>query len=154
MLSPLEKVVFCRFKNAEKSLHSVESWQGLAFELLCLMHIPQIRQALSIGGVATEVSAWFDKSDRQKETKGSQIDLIIERADRIIHLCEMKFSQGEYRITADYEKKLRDRMELFREKPHSKKSLVHTFVTTFGVANGAHSGIVHSEVLLEDLFKG
>lgn len=118
------------------------------------MHIPQIRQALSIGGVATEVSAWFDKADRQKETKGSQIDLIIERADRIIHLCEMKFSQGEYRITADYEKKLRDRMELFREKIHSKKSLVHTFVTTFGVANGAHSGIVHIEVLLKDLFKG
>lgn len=155
MLSPLEKVVFCRFKNAEKSLHSVESWQGLAFELLCLMHIPQIRQALSIGGVATEVSAWFDKADRQKETKGSQIDLIIERADRIIHLCEMKFSQGEYRITADYEKEKTPRqdVELFREKIHSKKSLVHTFVTTFGVANGAHSGIVHSEVLLEDLFK-
>ena len=133
--------------------HSVESWQGLTFELLCLMHISRIRQALSIGGVATEVSAWFDKADQQKATKGSQIDLIIERADRIIHLCEMKFSQGEYRITAEYEKKLRDRMELFREKTHSKKSLVHTFVTTFGVSNGAHSGIVHSEVLLDDLFK-
>ncbi len=74
------------FRNSEKKWsHSVESWQGLTFELLCLMHIPQIRQALSIGGVATEVSAWFDKADRQKETKGSQIDLIIERADRIIH---------------------------------------------------------------------
>ena len=117
------------------------------------MHIHQIRQALSISGVATEVSAWFDKADQKKSTRGSQIDLIIERADRIIHLCEMKFSQGEYRITADYEKKLRDRMELFREKTHGKKSLVHTFVTTFGVANGAHSGIVHSEVLLDDLFK-
>ena len=132
--------------------HSVEAWQGLTFELLCLMHIPQIRQALGIGGVATEVSAWFDKADRQKATRGSQIDLIIERADRIIHLCEMKFSQGKYRITTEYEKKLRDRMELFREKNRCKKSLVHTFVTTYGVADGLHSSIVHSEVLLDDMF--
>lgn len=132
--------------------HSVESWQGLTFELLCLIHIRQIRQSLSIGGVATEVSAWFDKADRRKASRGSQIDLVIERADRIIHLCEMKFCQGEFRINADYEKKLRDRMELFREKTRNKKSLVHTFVTTFGVANGSHSSIVHSEVLLDDLF--
>ena len=96
--------------------HSVESWQGLTFELLCLMHIRQIRLALNIGGVATEVSAWFDQADKKKAVRGSQIDLIIERADRIIHLCEMKFSQSEYRITADYEEKLRTRMALFKEK--------------------------------------
>ncbi len=145
--------------------HSVESWQGLTFELLCLMHIRQIRQALNIGGVATEVSAWFDKSDKggtrdvdnivgghQKVVHGSQIDLIIERADRIIHLCEMKFSQSEYRITADYEEKLRTRMALFKEKTKNKQTLVHTFVTTFGVANGKHSSLVHSEVTLDGLF--
>lgn len=132
--------------------HSVESWQGLTFELLCLMHIRQIRQALNIGGVATEVSAWFDQADKKKAVRGSQIDLIIERADRIIHLCEMKFSQGEYRITADYEEKLRNRMVLFKEKTKNKMTLVHTFVTTFGVANGKHSSLVHSEVTLDGLF--
>ena len=132
--------------------HSVESWQGLTFELLCLMHIRQIRQALNIGGVATEVSAWFDQADKKKAVRGSQIDLIIERADRIIHLCEMKFSQGEYRITADYEEKLRTRMALFKEKTKNKQTLVHTFVTTFGVANGKHSSLVHSEVILDGLF--
>lgn len=133
--------------------HSVETWQGLTFELLCLMHTRQIRQALNIGGVATEISAWFDKADKQKAQRGSQIDLIIERADRIIHLCEMKFSQGEYRITADYEEKLRNRMTLFREKTKNKHSLVHTFVTTFGVANGKLSSLVHSEVTLDGLFQ-
>ena len=132
--------------------HSVESWQGLTFELLCLMHIRQIRQALNIGGVATEVSAWFDQADKKKAVRGSQIDLIIERADRIIHLCEMKFSQSEYRITADYEEKLRTRMALFKEKTKNKQTLVHTFVTTFGVANGKHSSLVHSEVTLDGLF--
>ncbi len=132
--------------------HSVESWQGLTFELLCLMHIRQILHALDIGGVATEVSAWFDKTDKQNKTRGSQIDLVIERADRIVHLCEMKFCQGEYRISAGYEEHLRNRMELFRERTHNKKSLVNTFVTTFGVAAGIHSGLVHSEVKLDDLF--
>ena len=131
---------------------SVESWQGLTFELLCLMHTRQIRKALNIGGVATEVSAWFDQADKKKALRGSQIDLIIERADRIIHLCEMKFSQGEFRITADYEEKLRNRMMLFKEKTKNKMSLVHTFVTTFGVANGKHSSLVHSEVTLDGLF--
>ena len=132
--------------------HSVESWQGLTFELLCLMHIRQIRQALNIGGVATEVSAWFDQADKKKAIRGSQIDLIIERADRIIHLCEMKFSQSPFRITADYEEKLRNRMALFKEKTKNKQTLVHTFVTTFGVANGKHSSLVHSEVTLDGLF--
>ena len=131
---------------------SVESWQGLSFELLCLMHIRQIRKALNIAGVATEVTAWFDPADKGKAQRGSQIDLIIERADRIIHLCEMKFCQGSFRITADYDKKIRDRTELFREKTANKKSLVHTFVTTYGVADGIHSSLVHSEVKLDDLF--
>ena len=132
--------------------HSVESWLGLTFELLCLMHIRQIRQSLGIGGVATEVSTWFDPADKSKAVKGSQIDLIIERADRIIHLCEMKFSQGEFRITADYEERLRNRMALFKDKIKNKMALVHTFVTTFGVADGKYSSIVHSEVTLDGLF--
>ena len=132
--------------------HSVESWQGLTFELLCLMHIRQIRHQLNIGGVATEVSTWFDQADKKKAVRGSQIDLIIERADRIIHLCEMKFSQGEFRITKDYEDKLRNRMSIFKEKTKNKMTLVHTFVTTYGVANGKYSNIVHSEVTLDGLF--
>ena len=116
------------------------------------MHVRQIRKALNIAGVATEVTAWFDPTDKEKAQRGSQIDLIIERADRIIHLCEMKFCQGSFRITADYDKKVRDRTELFREKTKNKKSLVHTFVTNYGVADGIYSSLVHNEVKLDDLF--
>lgn len=131
---------------------SVESWQGLTFELLCLMHIDQIRSALGIAGVSTDVAAWYDTADRSKAHRGSQIDLIIERADRIIHLCEMKFSQDKYRLNADYVMKLRERMGLFRDKTGTRKALVHTFVTTFGLSNANSSSLVHSEVLLDDLF--
>ena len=132
---------------------SVESWQGLSFELLCLLHISEMKTALGIAGVATEVSAWFEKTDKENGIHGAQIDLIIERADRVIHLCEMKFCQDGYRLTSEYAMKLRERMGLFREKTKTRKALVNTFVTTFGVANKNSSSLVHSEVTLDDLFK-
>ena len=80
------------------------------------------------------------------------LQFLYLRADRIIHLCEMKFSKEPFRIYSDYELKLRDRMGLFREKNRSTKTLVNTFVTTFGVADGKHSSIVHSEVTMDQLF--
>lgn len=83
---------------------------------------------------------------------GGQIDMIIERADRIIHLCEMKFCMDTYRIKPEYERRLRDRSSLFRELTKTNKTLVHTFITTYGVANGKNRSIVHSEVTMDDLF--
>ena len=85
--------------------------------------------------------------------EGAQIDLVIDRGDQVINLCEMKFSTEEYIITGEYEKKVRHRIQIFREKTKTRKSLVSTFVTTFGVANGIHNGIVGNEVTMEDLFK-
>lgn len=131
---------------------SIESWQGLTFELVCLMHIKQIRQALGISGVATEVSAWFNKGEKGSNVRGSQIDLIISRADRIIHLCEMKFSQAPYHITRDYAEKIRNRMGLFCVRTKTKEALASTFVTTFGVENASETSVVNSEVTMNELF--
>ena len=78
--------------------------------------------------------------------------MIIERADRMIHLCEMKFSQKVFNISSDYERKLRGRMGLFDLRTKNTKPLVNTFVTTFGVGEGKHHSIVHSEVTMDDLF--
>lgn len=128
----------------------VSTWQGLTFEIVCLVHTDAIKKALGILGMATEVSSWR-KTGNDKQ-KGGQIDLVIKRADRIIHLCEMKFSKSEYHITESYEQQLRERMELFRMATKTKFSLVNTFVTTYGVADGKHHSIVHSEVTMEQLF--
>ena len=73
---------------------SVSAWMGLGFELVCLAHHRQIKAALGIAGVGTAISSWRSKADSDKNMPGFQIDMIIERADRIIHLCEMKFSTG------------------------------------------------------------
>jgi hypothetical protein len=131
---------------------SVLSWMGLSFELVCLTHHRQIKTALGIAGVSTSISTWRSKPDAELGLPGFQIDMIIERADRIVHLCEMKFSTDLYAITADYEAKLRERMSLFRLATKNKKTLVHTFVTTYGVVGGKHKSIVHSEVTMEQLF--
>ena len=65
----------------------------------------------------------------------------------------MKFSSILYTITNDYEQYVRQRMALFKSKTHTTKSLVSTFVTTFGVANGIHKSIVGKEVIAKDLFR-
>ncbi len=131
---------------------SITAWQGLTFETICMDHHEQIKKALGISGMATRVSTWRCEPDKEKDLSGAQIDMIIERADRMIHLCEMKFSQKPYNITADYEKRLRERMYIFDMKTKNKKPLVHTFVTTFGLGEGKHHSIVHSEVTMDDLF--
>lgn len=133
--------------------HSVESWQGRTFELVCMMHTESIKQKLGISGIATEISSWRYNPPKNSGEKGAQIDMIISRDDRIINICEMKFAVGKYRITDSYEETLRNRMSIFQAQTKSNKTLVTTFVTTFGVADGLHRSIVNSEVILDDLFQ-
>lgn len=123
----------------------VSIWQGLTFELVCLVHLQQIKQSLGIAGVLTNASVW--RGD------GAQIDLVIDRNDRIVNLCEMKFSQEPYIISAEYANKLRTRTALFREATKCKKGLVVTFITTYGVLPGKNSGVVQSEVTMDALFE-
>lgn len=125
----------------------VIAWQGLTFELVGLMHIEQIKRSLGIGAVATQTSSWRSRQGN------AQIDLVIDRADRCIHLCEMKFSTTPFIITKEYEMRIRERMAIFLEETRTSRTLLSTFVTTFGVSPGIHSGVVQSEVTLDDLFE-
>ena len=130
--------------------HSVEAWEGFSFETICMLHLEQIKKKLGIGGISTNASAWRVLGD--KSGKGTQIDLLIDRSDRVINLCEMKFSEAPYSISKDYEEKLRNRMAIFKATTGTRKSLVTTMITTYGIIRGIHSGVVQSEVTMEDLF--
>lgn len=132
--------------------HSVEAWQGTSFELVCLLHLQQIKQALGIAGIAANASVWRYVPPRGSDETGAQIDLVIDRADHNINLCEMKFSTGKYSMTQAYEEKIRSRTQLFMEKTGVTKSLICTFVTTFGVNKGIHSAVVGKELTMADLF--
>ncbi len=131
--------------------HSVLSWMGHTFEIICLQHYRQILKALGISGMATSVATWRYEGDEGH--RGAQVDMTIERADRMIHLCEMKFYQDKFRITEEYLSRLRERRSIFIETKRVKKAVVHTFVTTFGLANPSYSSLVHSQVTMDDLFR-
>lgn len=129
---------------------SRNAWAGFTFEQLCKDHIKQIKQKLGITGVLTEEASWFLQGD--DESEGAQIDMIIDRKDRVINLCEIKFSSREYEIDKAYQKNLIDKIELFRKSTGTKKNLRLTFITTFGIKQNMYSSRVQNEVVLDDLF--
>ena len=124
------------------------TWRGYAFEQVCLLHIPQIKKALGINGIQSDVSSWYSKDKEQ----GAQIDLLIDRRDQTINLCEMKYAAAEYEITKAYHRKLMSRRELFRQQTKTKKALYLTMITTHGISQNRYAGDIQSEVTMGDLF--
>ncbi len=127
------------------------TWTGIAFEQVCLLHVPQIKQALGIAGVQTEVGSWRFAGDEY--TAGTQIDMLISRRDRVINICEMKYSSFEYEITPKYNRELRERVSTFRNVTKTRNALHLTMITPWGVKMNANSGVVTQNVTLEHLFR-
>ena len=134
--------------SIDSAMH--RAWSGLAFERLCMAHTQQIKAALGIAGVLSNVYSWRKEADETSD--GAQIDLLIDRKDQVINLCEMKYSLSEYIIDAEYEQKLRNKKSAFIDTTNTRKAVHLTMVTTFGIKVNAHSGIVQNEITLEDLF--
>ncbi len=121
------------------------SWGGLAFEAVCLKHVAQLKKALGIGGISTNSSSWRNDN--------AQIDLVIDRSDNCINLCEMKFSVSEFEITKAYSTSLLNKKMEFTKDLSSRKNLFVTLVTTFGVKNNANSAIsMDNQVTMDSLF--
>lgn len=134
-------------------LSSVDSrerhnWEGLAFERVCLWHARQIKEALRIGGVQTNMASWRSA----RKSGGAQVDLVIDRKDGVINLCEMKFTSAPFAIGAGYEKELRNKIALFKEETGTRSSIHLTMVTVDGIRRNEYAGIVQSEVTLDNLF--
>lgn len=127
------------------------AWEGLAFERLCLWHVEQIKRALQIGGVLTNVYGWHHAGGEDGD--GAQIDLVIDRADGVVNICEMKFCQDRYAITAKDDLAMRRKKAAFSREMARRKALHVTYVTPFGLARNAYAGEVQSEVTLDDLFR-
>ena len=136
--------------NIAKS-QSWKSWSGLAFERLCYQHIPQIKRALNLAAIESAIYPWA-MSDKKE---GTQIDMLLDRADRIVNVCEIKFTNADFTIDKAYAKKLRNKINLFSGLAANKrKNIFLTMITTFGVTDNEYAKeLVQSEVQLEDLFK-
>lgn len=130
---------------------SINAWSGFTFEQLCKDHLKQIKQKLGISGVLTTESSWFVHGDDEHE--GAQIDMLLDRRDHIINVCEMKFSNDEYEIDKKYDLTLKRKINRFREVTKTNKTLLLTMITTYGVKKNMYSNIVQSQVTLKDLFR-
>jgi AAA+ ATPase superfamily predicted ATPase len=128
-----------------------KTWSGYAFENICIKHIQKIKDALGIGNVYTEVSG-FNHSGKLHQP-GTQIDLLIDRNDQAINICETKFYQAPFKISKSYANELRQKRDVFQQVAHPRKSLFITFITTYGLLQNSYTAeLVKQEVTMEDLF--
>ena len=134
-----------------QSSPSVLSWQGIAFEEICLMHIDQIKKALGIYGVSSRQSSWALRGDGEKD--GTQIDLLIQRNDNVVNLCEMKFYKNDFAVDRAYDRTLRNRLALLQERLPKRVAVHMTLITTFGLVYNEYSSDFQQVILLDNLFE-
>lgn len=136
------------FWSNNQNTQMYSTWSGLSFEKLCLNHIEQIKSVLGISGITSNALSWFGKGDSNK----AQIDLLIDRSDRTINLCEMKFYSKSYSMTTKDEEDIELKIKAFTEATNTDKSIIVTMITSHGLERNEHSECVQKEIKLEQLF--
>jgi len=135
------------WQSVAKSRHYT-SWTGYAFENICIKHIDQVTKILGISGTDTTVSSFLEKSP-----DGFQIDMLIDRADDTINICEMKFYNAEWKMTKEDALKLQNRREQFRLATKTKKVLLNTIISPYGIYKNEYAfEAVDKEMMGEQLF--
>ncbi len=129
----------------------ISSWRGFAFENVCFNYISEIKKALGISGVSTKQSIWTKRSTADED--GTQVDLIIERKDDVVNMCEIKYYKGDFVVDKSYHRTLVHRRNLL-EKEISRKDIIHsTLITTNGLEYNEYSSDFDNVITLDDLFE-
>ena len=144
-----EKELSDDFWTANIQSQKIITWRGIAFENVCFNHINQIKNALGISGVSTNQSAW---SKRNEEETGTQIDMIIERKDNIVNMCEIKFYGNEFAVDKNYDKVIRNRVSLLSKELSPRMAIHSTLITTYGLKYNEYSGAFVKVVDMDALF--
>jgi AAA+ ATPase superfamily predicted ATPase len=127
------------------------SWCGYAFENICFSHLDQIKRALQIGGVQSTASSWRQPGTAARP--GAQIDLLLDRADQCINICEIKFSTKPFAIDKKYARELEQKLSAFRQNSRSKKTLFLTLITTYGLSETIYKGqLADADIKMDALF--
>lgn len=160
-LTDFYSLFYLRFINDEatdfdknKWLNTIDSpsyraWSGYAYEQICLYHVNDIKKALGIAAVQTTVSSWRSAT----LLNGAQIDLVIDRRDQVINLCEMKFSINPFIIDKKYDSELRNKIAAFKKETGTRKSVFMTMVTTFGLQqNNYAAALIQNDITMEAFF--
>ena len=126
---------------------SIVSWRGFAFENVCFNHIKQIKEGLGISGVVSKQSAWINQED------GVQIDLIIERKDNIVNMCEIKFYSDVFKVDKNYDMLLRKRVSVLSNHLLKKCAIHNTLITTYGIKDNEYKWSFNSVITMDNLFR-
>jgi len=138
-----------RFWTTTCAQPRTNTWRGIAFESICLLHAMQIRHALGIDGLHTDTYAWRGHDDSGHK---AQIDLLFDRADRTISVCEIKYSNGPYAFDKDAYEKLMSRIEIFRQSSRTTKAIQSVLISANGTSQTNYIGNIQREVTGADLF--
>ena len=136
----------------------MNAWRGLAFERVCLQHVEQIKKALGISGVRASVYTWrstaAEVTHGKRDRQGAQIDLVIDRADGVVNLCEIKYARNPYEIDADEAVRLENRKDAFIRETGTRKTCMTTLVASSGIKPNKYRWTAEAVVTLDDLFQG
>lgn len=134
------------------NMQTYKAWSGYAFENICMLHINQIKNALGISGIYSNTSSY--KFYGNNVLPGTQIDMIIDRADKVINLCEAKFTNENFAITKNYAAQIRLKNSVFRQATQTKKATFNTMITTYpAIKNEYYLENIQSEITMDKLFK-
>ena len=125
------------------------AWSGYAFEMLCLNHLEPIKRALGIAGIQCRACSWVSRGGEGK--RGAQIDLLIDRADQTVNVCEMKFSRTAYTITKADDENLENKLQALLDETGTNKSLMLTMITSFGLAESKYNGHIQRSLTVADM---
>ncbi len=132
---------------------SWKAWAGYAFESVCYKHIANIRQALKISA-GTPASSWRYIAPYRSKLPGTQIDLVFERHDGLIHICEIKHAKDLFKIDKEYATVLENKRRIYQEATKTTKQVVISMITTFGLKPSDYANeLIFSSCTLGDLFK-
>lgn len=126
----------------------LNAWRGISFEMLCLCHVNKIKEALGIADVSTHTYSWRGEADGHNV----QIDLLLDRKDDTVNLCEMKFTRDKFVITKEYAEKLERKLYAFMEATGTRKTILLTLITSNGITDNTYSDLVQKQVVLSQLF--
>lgn len=125
-------------------------WAGYAFENICLSHISQLKKALGLGAVKTIESGWQGSTDSEGK---AEIDLVIDRADRCINLCEIKFWSGKFNVDKKFAEQIERKCRIFKEATQLRKTVFTTLITPYGTSiTGQYQHVIDQQITLDDLF--
>lgn len=142
--------------QAGGSIHA--GWAGRAFERVCMQHVAQIKEALGFSAVVSSVHSWSHKGEKDPVSgrtihKGAQIDLLIDRNDDTINLCEIKYTNAAYTLTEEEDERIRNRKETFIRETGTQKTVLITMITAFGLTPGGCADDIHCQLTMADLFR-